>query len=593
MFSVEELLEPIDASSPSGKDLRYDPVMDAIQEARAEEDDSLPMGEWTRQAKRADYALVASLTRNALLKSSKDLWLAVWLGEATLKNDNYAALEPVLTFLIELQKHFWPTLFPEIEEGDHSLRAAPLHWGLTRYTKLLHEFPITSNGVSYETHKAIRAGSLQSTEDETTLTAEKLDAAIGATSKSFYVQISEALNKAQARLDELYLFCEENYAEEGPSFVSLRTALEELQNLSSQFLRLKQAQEPDLDPIIPPHPTSVEQESTPALTESYQEEANLSISAVEVTPPPPEQQASMVTKESALHSWEEAMQLLARCADFVAENHAAHPTAYLLALALQMGRESFEESAPTSQTRLNLKRAVDTGNWEELLKESFAALRQDFGTRWLDLYRYIWQGSQALGSNTLSELSLLQARFLMERNSEAAQSFFVDDTPVANQETQRWLSQEVLAQENPETNATTTLFLRPETSAPEQMEDDPYEVARALAIEGNLTAAVRQLLAQSPSTRSPREDFLRRVQVCRLLLEMGRREAAVPMLRQLLHEIQNRQLETWEEPSVLSEVFSLLLQALPPEEDDRERVSVYSLLCRLDPAMALTLQPVA
>ena len=36
------LLDPIDGENPSGPDLRYDPVVDQIKEARREDDDTLP-----------------------------------------------------------------------------------------------------------------------------------------------------------------------------------------------------------------------------------------------------------------------------------------------------------------------------------------------------------------------------------------------------------------------------------------------------------------------------------------------------------------------------------------------------------------------
>ncbi len=40
------------------------------------------MGQWERETKDSDYKAVIKLAEDALLKSTKDLWIAVWLTEA-------------------------------------------------------------------------------------------------------------------------------------------------------------------------------------------------------------------------------------------------------------------------------------------------------------------------------------------------------------------------------------------------------------------------------------------------------------------------------------------------------------------------------
>ena len=44
----EDLLEPIAGDNPAGADLYYDKVFDQIKEARMEETDDLPAGDWGR-----------------------------------------------------------------------------------------------------------------------------------------------------------------------------------------------------------------------------------------------------------------------------------------------------------------------------------------------------------------------------------------------------------------------------------------------------------------------------------------------------------------------------------------------------------------
>ncbi len=231
-----ELLEPINAAEPSGKDSRYDPLIDAIREARSEDDGSLPMGDWERQAKRADYALVASLATDALQTRSKDLWLAAWLGEAWLRIEQYDAIAPALDLLLALQQEFWLSLYPEIQDDDLSMRAAPLHWSLDRYAALLYGFRVTSDGVSYAAYKAVRSG-FTPVHNSEELTGERLDGAIAATPGSFYTGIKEQISLSLKGLQELQLFCEERYGDEGPSFVKLRSTLDEMHHAMTQLLR--------------------------------------------------------------------------------------------------------------------------------------------------------------------------------------------------------------------------------------------------------------------------------------------------------------------------------------------------------------------
>ena len=62
-----DLLNPIPGDSPSGVDLKYDPITDKIKEARREDLD-VPQGEWKTAIKTADYNQVIKLASDALAK---------------------------------------------------------------------------------------------------------------------------------------------------------------------------------------------------------------------------------------------------------------------------------------------------------------------------------------------------------------------------------------------------------------------------------------------------------------------------------------------------------------------------------------------
>src|SRR4051794_33003329 len=81
-----DLLTPIPGDNPSGTNLRYDPVIDKIKEARREDIDA-PQGAWKTAVKTADYGAVIKLAGEVIATRSKDLQLAVWLVEAHIRRE--------------------------------------------------------------------------------------------------------------------------------------------------------------------------------------------------------------------------------------------------------------------------------------------------------------------------------------------------------------------------------------------------------------------------------------------------------------------------------------------------------------------------
>ena len=87
----DDILNPIPGDNPGGENLRYAPVYDKIREARRQDDEG-PMGDWQRERKVADWALVIKLGSEAIATKSKDLQLAVWLTEALLHKEGFPGL---------------------------------------------------------------------------------------------------------------------------------------------------------------------------------------------------------------------------------------------------------------------------------------------------------------------------------------------------------------------------------------------------------------------------------------------------------------------------------------------------------------------
>jgi len=114
---------------PAGPSLRYDTVYARIREARSEEDASLPMGEWTRPLKKADWRAAETLCTEVLLRRSKDLQVAAWLAEAWTHRHGIDGLIAGARLLEGLARGFWDDAHPRIgEDGDSDMRAATFVW---------------------------------------------------------------------------------------------------------------------------------------------------------------------------------------------------------------------------------------------------------------------------------------------------------------------------------------------------------------------------------------------------------------------------------------------------------------------------------
>src|SRR5215471_13765922 len=164
----DDLLNPISEAKPSGANLRYDPVSDQIKEARREDFDA-PQGDWKSALKVADYVKVIKLAGEALATRGKDLQVAVWLVDAHVRREGFAALAPGFQLLHDLLDKFWDTIYPEIDDGDAEVRAAPLEWLGSRLGEPVRLLAITSNKLSWISYKTSRTVGYEANAD----TAEK------------------------------------------------------------------------------------------------------------------------------------------------------------------------------------------------------------------------------------------------------------------------------------------------------------------------------------------------------------------------------------------------------------------------------------
>ncbi len=130
---LQALLAPVPGPDPCGVSIRADALFTDIRLAREEDDPSLPMRQWERPLKKADWSRIEAVCTEALCCRSKDLQLAAWLTEAWTRQDaGIAGLARGLTLLRELVVQHgdgvYPRSDPPQEGGDYEARVAVFEW---------------------------------------------------------------------------------------------------------------------------------------------------------------------------------------------------------------------------------------------------------------------------------------------------------------------------------------------------------------------------------------------------------------------------------------------------------------------------------
>ncbi|MGS0743659.1 type VI secretion system protein TssA [Glaciimonas sp. GG7] len=126
---LDTLLAPLSPEAPCGPAARYDAVFTEIRLLREEDDPNLPMGQWERPLKHADWQQIENRCTAMLTTHSKDLQIVVWLVESWMRQRGFIGLLHGLQMLDALLRRYWLPLHPMIDDdGDCEARLAPLEW---------------------------------------------------------------------------------------------------------------------------------------------------------------------------------------------------------------------------------------------------------------------------------------------------------------------------------------------------------------------------------------------------------------------------------------------------------------------------------
>src|SRR5947209_2546649 len=249
----EDLLNPISDSAPCGENLRYSPVYLKINEARREENDLL-----TGERKTIDYAVVVRLAEDALATKTKDLQLAAWMAEGLVTQQGFAGLRDGLALCRGLLDKFWEGLYPELEDGDAELRAAPLEGMARRLEHAVRSVKLVNEGYNtyqYQDSRAVGYDNPNATEKERENREKKLaegkldpevfDRAFTATPKAYYLQSERDLDTSLETLEGIGNIVGEKFGDDAPSFSKLKGAIDEVRRVVHTLLQKKRETEPD------------------------------------------------------------------------------------------------------------------------------------------------------------------------------------------------------------------------------------------------------------------------------------------------------------------------------------------------------------
>lgn len=647
----EDILTPIPGDNPSGEDLRYAPVVTQIKEARREDDD-LVQGVWARERKVADWATVVKLASEAIAKKSKDLQLAVWLTEALARREGLDGFREGLGLTADMMEQFWDTLWPELEDGDPELRSVPIAWLATQIDGSLRRVPLIASGVSHLRYKESltvpneeeagrepdKSERRKLAIDDGKLTPEDLQAALNATPAAMFEERTALLAASREALDRLDALCNERLGEYAPSFEPLRQLMDELK-LSLRQLQQKKGESAKPGASAPSQQETTRQASYEAESASRQSSGSgggsndwmAAFQQADHEPEPqpqyeePQPAAASAPESSAASSWESswdtayqepaAAQVPASAAT-AAAGFAATPepqsaedlTARLTVLAAWLRKQDPRSpapylmlrgyrwgelrglggildpewlEAPPTETRQKIRRLAQQEDWRELLEEVEQAMAQTCGRAWLDLQRYALTACDGLGEEyaAVSAAVVAATRDLLEEYPQLLEATLSDDTPAANAQTRDSLARHGCL---PGEKAA------PKAAAPAERNEDSL-IDDALR-RGRHDLALETVARRMSQETSGRGRFQRRVQSARILEAAGRKQAAIPLLRELASEIAQRKLEDWESPSIVVEPLCLLYRCLAAVSDsEEERRSIYNQICRLDPVKALDL----
>lgn len=603
----ENILAPIPGDNPAGVSLRYDPVYDKIKEARRE-DDNLNQGNWKTERKVADWPLVIKLCEEQLCTKSKDLQLAAWLTEAVSKKGGFPALSEGFDLLSGLLETFWDSVYPELDEDDEEMRAAPIEWLAKQSIFLASNLALCKEGHSFYRYKESREVGYEKAAQgdgpqkiraqkikEGKLAPEDFDTAFNETPKAFYVSLDANILKTLASIKKLEETCDAHFKTASPGFSALIQGVEAIRQVAKSLLDKKREIEPD-----------------PIAEEVTEEGAEGAEPAVAEDGTPIEGQAASSSVSISLGSFsgsetgarKEIIEALQASANQLRKMDPTNPGAYLILRGLRFGElraaaakgELRLLAAPPTEIRLQLRNYSLDKKWKELLELCEVAMALPASRAWMDLQRLSVEALIGLGDEYAHVATAIRSMIggLVSDVPALRSAVLMDDTPACNAQTLQWIDDILLGPapaeaEGPE--ALPRVQTRSEAPAWRKQATDPFRLAAEALRKGDQPRAFELMRAEVESQGSGRGRFLRQLQMAELALQANAKDIALPFLEDIRAAVTEYKVVLWEDRALAVQALSDLYLYHPEIVSNAgEKAKIFNQICRLDPAKALSLR---
>lgn len=592
-----DLLNPIPGDNPSGVCLRYDPVYDEIKEARRE-DAYPPPGMSEKDRKISENAAVITLTTGLLANKTKDLQLAAWLTEASLKQRGFEGLRDGLAVCCGLVDKFWDTVYPELEAGDPEARGAPLGFLGTKLDVPLKLVPIVEkaaySALDYQQSREVGYENQAKSDDAKKKRAQRIkegkpapelvDKAFAETPKKFYEQAEQDLDECLGFVAQLKKACDEKFKEDGPSFGPLQSALELTRHTVHFWLHKKREKEPD--PVDPPsaRETPASEPAQGAAASDTRANAGVSVS---------------LDGSSEPGDRLEAIRKIAEAAAFLRRSEPKSPAPYLMLRGLRWGElrsaitlgDPTQLEAPPTELRRQLKKLFLEKKYAQLLETAEGAMALSCSRAWLDLQRFVVEACEALGSDydAIARAIRSELKALVADIPQLLDATLMDDTPAANSETRAWLRSCGAADSSPSADSNGNFGkVNGLGSRWPAGPTDVYASALQAVRDGQERKAFEILQHDIARKRSGRERFCRRMQLIEMCASINRQNIAQPILDDLAAAIETHKLDDWEDPALVASALATIMKmSTKIQADKAQQQKLFERICRLDPAQAL------
>jgi len=606
----DNLLSPIPGDKPCGEDLRYTPIFDKIKEARREEEE-VQEGEWKTEGKKADYPQVVKSAVEAL-STTKDLQIAAWLTDALLRTEGFAGLKQGLDFLQGLLGTFWDGLYPQLEDGDAELRAAPLQWIGSNLVSPLQSAPLNkarhgwldyteSRKMGYEEQadtddkKAARAALIE----QGRVAPEAFDKSFAETPKAFYLANEAALDGSLATVLAMDKVCQEKFGDVAPSFTDLKKALETVRHTAHLLLQKKRETEPDVVEAGAEAAAEGAGEGGEGAGAGGGAAGRAAGGAGGIVIPLAD--GEPVQRRDAISS-------VARAAAALRKLDPYSPAPYLMLRGLRWGelRAALQNSdltlleGPPTVLRQHIKRLAIEGKWEELMEAAENAMSLPCSRGWLDLQRFTVDACVGLGSkyDGIAVAIRSELKTLLNDLPQLLEINLLDDTPVANSETKAWLEEmaaEPQAQPAPEAAPSDApvgeVPVIENHSAPgwHRKFVDSYDLARQAIGAGQTQKAMDLMRCEVERQLSGRGQFFRKLQLVEICIAAGQAQIAQPILDDLVTIFDNNHVEHWEDRAVVAKALvTIIKNSQRVQGDESEKFRLFQTVVRLDPVQAIS-----